>query len=167
MTQIQQKPKLKVGKKLTTNASHTDTSFKSRAIVVRTQSIQRAANVDALNAAAAAASDTLTTSAAPVIEVTTRHQTVRDLLSQFNHPSAAVRRDAVLGIIELSERFRGSPCSSSARSSTLSNTSFLRRNVHAVMASIVRLLVDEERAVRKVVLQFMRECFVRDISEVQ
>ncbi|KAJ1973280.1 rRNA processing protein [Dimargaris xerosporica] len=75
-----QKVKLKLGKKKAPAANHTDTSFKSKAIVVTEQNLRTNR------------SDELTSA---------RNLTLQDLIFQLKHYNPSVRRDAVHGLTEL------------------------------------------------------------------
>ncbi|KAI9012803.1 hypothetical protein BC832DRAFT_264783 [Gaertneriomyces semiglobifer] len=75
------KAKLKVGKKKPAAENHTETSFKSHAIVVPSQSIsENKNNGEAVNS---------------------KNQGLKDLLVHLRHYSAQVRKDAVIGLRDL------------------------------------------------------------------
>ncbi|KAJ1983078.1 rRNA processing protein [Dimargaris verticillata] len=75
-----QKVKLKLGKRKAPAANHTDTSFKSKAIVVTEQNLRTNRGDELTNA---------------------RNLTLQDLIFQLKHYNPSVRRDAVYGLTEL------------------------------------------------------------------
>ncbi|KAL4211496.1 Rix1 complex component [Rhizopus microsporus] len=124
-----QKKKLKVGKKKAVPDNFTDTSFRSKSIVLPNQSI----NEDK--------SHEITTS---------RNLTLSDLLVRLRHPSANVKKEALLGL--------GDICSK--------NPELLISSLGQVVNGLLKLFIDEDRDVRKATLNYLQETFV-EIDKVE
>ncbi|CEI97797.1 Putative Pre-rRNA-processing protein ipi1 [Rhizopus microsporus] len=101
-----QKKKLKVGKKKAVPDNFTDTSFRSKSIVLPNQSI----NEDK--------SHEITTS---------RNLTLSDLLVRLRHPSANVKKEALLGLSDI--------CSK--------NPGLLISSLGQVVNGLLKLFIDE------------------------
>ncbi|CAG8600609.1 8604_t:CDS:10 [Paraglomus brasilianum] len=121
------KPKLKVGKKKTLPANHTNISFKSKAIILPNQSINEDKSHELTNS---------------------RNLTLNDLVTQLRHYSANVRKDALLGLKDLFNRY----------------PQILPGSLSLVINAIVKLLVDEDATLRRILLSFMNE-FIPMLSE--
>ncbi|CAG8653340.1 3912_t:CDS:2, partial [Paraglomus occultum] len=121
------KPKLKVGKKKTLPSNHTNISFKSKAIILPNQSITEDKSHELTNS---------------------RNLTLNDLVTQLRHYSANVRKDALLGLKDLFNRY----------------PQILPASLSLVINTIVRLLVDEDATLRRILLSFMNE-FIPILSE--
>ncbi|KAJ1941320.1 rRNA processing protein, partial [Linderina macrospora] len=110
------KVKLKVGKKKAPPTNTTDTSFTSKSITLGAQSIT------------ADKTEALTNS---------RKLTLKDVLTQMRHYSAATRKDAVLGLTDFL---------------TL-HPEVLNTELGSIIDGTVKLIVDNEPAVRRVLLK--------------
>ncbi|KAI8826539.1 uncharacterized protein EV422DRAFT_530 [Fimicolochytrium jonesii] len=123
------KAKLKVGKKKPAANNDTNVSFKSQAIVVPNQSI----NDDK-----------------PHEEVlSSKNQSLKDLLAQLRHYSAQARKEALVGLRELQHR----------------HPIPLRSHLSALFTSLAPLLVDDEPQVRKLLLSFFDDLAQRVTAE--
>ncbi|CAG8451772.1 10250_t:CDS:10, partial [Acaulospora morrowiae] len=116
------KPKLKVGKKKPKAANFTDTSFKSRSIILPSQSISEDKSNEITNS---------------------RNLTLNDLVVQLKHYSPGTRKDAIQGLKDFFYRYP--------------NT--LSESLSTIVNSLARLLIDNDRNVRKTLLSFFAEFF--------
>ncbi|KAJ2159772.1 rRNA processing protein [Coemansia sp. RSA 552] len=112
------KVKLKVGKRKAPPSNATDTSFTSRAIVLGQQSIS--ADKSALR-------------------TNSRNLTLRDLLTQLRHYSAATRRDAVAGLADFVSLHGDA----------------LQSELGPIVDGTVRLMIDSEPSVRRQALRLL------------
>lgn len=111
------KVKLKVGKKKAAPTNATDTSFASRSIMLAGQSIVTDKSAELTNS---------------------RNLTLKDLMSQLRHYSTPVRKEAVLGLADLIERY----------------PEILKAELGPVVEGSARLIVDNEPPVRRALLRF-------------
>ncbi|KAG1376070.1 hypothetical protein G6F61_007918 [Rhizopus arrhizus] len=124
-----QKKKLKVGKKKAVADNFTDTSFRSKGIFLPNQSI----NEDK--------SHEITTS---------RNLTLSDLLVKLRHPSANVKKEALLGLTDI--------CTN--------NPTLMVSSLGQIVNGLLKLFIDDDREVRKSTLNYLQETFV-DIEKVE
>ncbi|RHZ46096.1 hypothetical protein Glove_634g10 [Diversispora epigaea] len=114
------KSKLKVGKKKPKPTNFTDTSFKSKSIILPNQSIIEDKSNEITNS---------------------RNLTLNDLTTQLKHYNSGVRKDAIQG---LKDFFYKHP-------------HILTESLSVIINSLARLLIDDEKIVRKTLLSFFRE----------
>ncbi|OMJ07780.1 Testis-expressed sequence 10 protein-like protein [Smittium culicis] len=124
------KVKLKVGKKRPTNDNFTDTSFKTKAVTLSTQSV----SVD---------KDSLLT--------TSNNRSLPDLLSKAKHYSPSVRKDALIGLIEI----------------LTTHNSLIKTDLEALINASCKRIIDDDINVRKANLDFTKLLYqLCELSEI-
>ncbi|RKP36553.1 hypothetical protein BJ085DRAFT_29091 [Dimargaris cristalligena] len=117
-----QKVKLKVGQKKQAAANHTDTSFRSQAIVLTGQNL----HADRANQ-----------------QTNARNLTLTDLVPQLKHYNGVVKRDALHGLNDLVKQ----------------HPAVIGEQLGVLVNSLVRLFVDDEPVIRKLVRGFCVDHF--------